>query len=183
MDNEKKGYSDKLFFKQNAKSNLIKKMMDDSGLSQSDLADYLNCTLSSLRNKFTRDSFSLYDFIVICHVCGYSFSICNGDLDFCIGAANDCIESTISKINDGETDTLELLDDIEVAQEHLDQYECYFDFSPENILSNEEINRIKNLESEKKEKKYKKIIQGLSDSEQMTLFSLLKEKIEDSSSQ
>ena len=50
MDNSKKGYSDKQFFKPSVKSNLIKKMMTDSALSQSDLADYLNCTVSSLRN-------------------------------------------------------------------------------------------------------------------------------------
>lgn len=181
MDNAKKGFSDKQFFKSGIKSDIIKKMMNDSGLSQNDLADYLNCTISSLRNKFSRDSFSLYDFIVICYVCGYSFSICNGSIDDDISTAKECTDVVCENLRNASEDddmdlVLDALDEAEVAQERLEIYECIFDLSPENILTDEEINRINTIEANKRNDKYHKIINGLSETEQLTLLEMLKDK-------
>lgn len=181
MDNNKKGFSDKQLFTPNKKSDLIKQMISDSAISQSDLAEYLNCTVSSLRNKFSRDSFSLYDFIVTCHVCGYSLSICNGDIDDDLITANRCINTVCENLrNASEEDDMDLvldaLDEAEIAQEKLDNYECVFDLSPENILIDKECQRIKSIEEQKRENKYHKIINGLSKDEQLTLLEFLKDK-------
>ena len=183
MDSTKKGYSDKQFYILNVKSDIIKKMAQDSDISQSDLAEYLNCTISSLRNKFSRDSFSLYDFIVICHVCGYSLSIHNGSIDDDLSTDKDCIDAVCENLrNASEEDDMDLvldaLDEAEVAQERLELYECVFDLSPENILTKEECNRINIIEDNKRKNKYQKIINGLSESEQLTLFEMLKDKQE-----
>lgn len=181
MDNTKKGFSDKLLFIPNKKSDLIKQMISDSALSQSDLAEYLNCTVSSLRNKFSRDSFSLYDFIVICHVCGYSFSICNGSLDYDLDNAHDSLNIVCKNLHDIDEDDIDIdlvyeaLDEADIAQESVDNYECTFDFSIENILSEEECTRIKAIETNKRNDKYNKIINGLSKEEQLTLFEMLKD--------
>lgn len=180
--NSKKGYTDKLFFKENIKSDIIRKMMQDSSLSQSDIADYLNCTISSLRNKFTRDSFSLYDFIIISYVCGYSLSICNGDLNESIVAAQECIDSVLSSLHDEGADLQdaidEALDEAEIAEEHLSYYECIFDFSPENILTDDEFQRIQKMQIEKRKAKYNKVLNNMTEKEQMDLFDLLKERQE-----
>lgn len=180
MGNTKKGLSDKQIFISNKKSDLIKHMLSDSAISQSDLADYLNCTISALRNKFSRDSFSLYDFIVICHVCGYSFSICNGTLDNDIETARDCLNTICDKLHDIDEEDIDIdliydaMDEADIAQESIDNYECTFDFSIENILTEEECNRIKSIETNKRNDKYNKIINGLSKEEQLTLFEMLK---------
>ena len=184
MDNRKKGFTDIRLFMPNKKSDLIKQMIADSALSQSDLAEYLNCTVSSLRNKFSRDSFSLYDFIVICHVCGYSLSIHNGSIDDDLSTAKDCIDVVCETLrNASEEDDMDLvldaLDEAEVAQERLELYECVFDLSPENILTKEECNRIKKIEDDKRNDKYQKIINGLSENEQLTLLEMLKDKQEE----
>lgn len=176
MENTKKGYSDKQFFKPNVKSDLIKKMLKDSALSQNDLADYLNCTLSSLRNKFTRDSFSLYDFIIICHVCGYSLSICNGDIGDNLNNAMDCVDSIVKNIRMGDEDIDQVLDDAELAQENLESYECTFDFSLENILTDEECHRIQDIQKKKSNDKYHKILNSLSENEQLAMLEILKSK-------
>lgn len=180
MDNTKKGFSDKQLFIPNEKSNLIKQMLFESAISQSDLAEYLNCTVSSLRNKFSRDSFSLYDFIVICHVCGYSFSICNGSIDNDINDAQESLNIVCSNLHDIDEDDIDIdliyeaMDEADIAQESIDNYECTFDFSIENILTEEECNRIKSIETNKRNDKYNKIINGLSKDEQLTLFEMLK---------
>lgn len=176
MDNAKKGYSDKQFFKPNVKSDLIKKLMNDSALSQNDLADYLNCTVSSLRNKFTRDSFSLYDFIIVCHVCGYSLTICNGDLHNNLSDAQECIDTIISNLCFGDADLDDALDDAQLAQEKLETYECVYDFSPENILTMEENQRIEKIQNQKSTDKYHKILDSLSENEQLAMLELLKRK-------
>lgn len=180
MDDTKKGFSDKQLFITNKKSDLIKQMISDSAISQSDLAEYLNCTVSSLRNKFSRDSFSLYDFIVICHVCGYSFSICNGTLNNDMENAHDCLDIVCGNLHDIDEDDIDIdliyeaMDEADIAQENIDNYECTFDFSIENILTEEECNRIKAIETNKRNDKYNKIINGLSKEEQLTLFEMLK---------
>lgn len=77
----KKGYSDKDFFKKGIKTKMIKTLLDKSGISQSEIASYLDCSVQSFRNKMNRDSFSLYDLIVICHVCNADFTINIGNND------------------------------------------------------------------------------------------------------
>lgn len=184
MDNTKKGFSDKQLFIPNKKSDLIKQMISDSAISQSDLAEYLNCTVSSLRNKFSRDSFSLYDFIVICHVCGYSFSICNSTLNNDMENARDCLDIVCGNLHDIDEDNIDLdliyeaMDEADIAHESVDNYECTFDFSIENILTEEECNRINAIRANKREDKYNKIIKGLSKDEQLTLLHMLKDNQE-----
>lgn len=170
----KKGYSDKLFFKENSKSEIIKTLMQGASLSQSDVAEYLNCTLSSLRNKFTRDSFSLYDFIVVCYVCGYSFAIVEDD--GYIDIAKECVDSAINYIDTEESDTDAALEDLLVAQENLEGYEYIFDLSPENVLTEDEFQRIQSLMEEKRKSKYEKILDGMSKNDQMTILQLLEER-------
>lgn len=75
----KKGYSDKDFFKKSIKTKMIKTLLEKSGISQSEIASYLDCSVQSFRNKMNRDSFSLYDLIVICHVCNADFTITTSD--------------------------------------------------------------------------------------------------------
>ena len=66
------------------------------------------------------------------------------------------------------------IDEADIAQESIDNYECTFDFSIENILTEEECNRIKSIETNKRNDKYNKIINGLSKEEQLTLLEMLK---------
>lgn len=56
---------------QRPKSMLIYKMMAGLGVSFTTMAHYLMCTPQSLRNKLSRDSFSLDDLIAAANVCGY----------------------------------------------------------------------------------------------------------------
>lgn len=185
MNNVKKGYSDKHFFKPNIKSDIIKKIMNDSALSQNDLADYLNCTVSSLRNKFTRDSFSLYDFIIICHVCGYSLTI-SSEMECNMTDIKKSIEDIYAMLQsffhdeevDIETCVGEALDIAEYADDQLNLYDTVFDFSLENILTKEECQRIRSLEEKKQNEKYNHIINHLSEDEQKAMYEILKAKQE-----
>ena len=67
-DDKKKGYTDKDFFQKGVKSDIVKSLLNKANVSQTEIASYLGCSVQSFRNKMNRDSFSLYDFIVICHV-------------------------------------------------------------------------------------------------------------------
>lgn len=186
MDTTKRGFSDKAFFKPNVKSDLIKKMMNDSAISLTDMADYLNCTVSSLRNKFSRDSFSLYDFIIICDVCKYSLTIQEADTEWKIETAKECVDKAFYNLRSLDEDNLDIetfgecIDDIDVAQENLEGYECFFDFEPSNILTPEEVDRIEQIKKAKRKEKYHRIVNKLSTDEQKTLLEYLQENINDS---
>lgn len=194
MDTTKRGFSDKAFFKPNIKSDLIKKMMNDSAISLTDMADYLNCTVSSLRNKFSRDSFSLYDFIIICDVCKYSLTIQEADTEWKIETAKDRVQNAFYNFKYLDDDILDKIGldridlekfkesviDIEIAQENLEGYECFFDFEPSNILTQEEVERIEQIKKAKRKEKYHRIVNKLSTDEQKTLLEYLQENINDS---
>lgn len=78
-DDKKKGYTDKDFFQKGIKSDIVKSLLNKANISQTEIASYLGCSVQSFRNKMNRDSFSLYDFIVICHVCNADFTISTKD--------------------------------------------------------------------------------------------------------
>ena len=58
-----------------SKSGIIKKMMKNAGIDIHCLAEYLGCEDQSLRNKFSRDSFSIDDLVITTYACGYSVYI------------------------------------------------------------------------------------------------------------
>lgn len=58
-------------------SAVIREMMDNSKLSQKELAEFLNCQPQSLSNKFLRNSFSIDDFIITAFACDYSLILHN----------------------------------------------------------------------------------------------------------
>ena len=67
------------FISENDKTStlLIKNMMNASNISLDLLAAYLGCKPQSLRNKFSRDSFSLDDLLITALACGFSVVLKN----------------------------------------------------------------------------------------------------------
>ena len=61
------------------KSNLIKWLMMQAGLSMDSLAAYFGCTKQYLNNKFNRDSFSFEDIIVTAYACDYTLTFLAND--------------------------------------------------------------------------------------------------------
>lgn len=57
------------------KSNIIKWLMKQSGIQVEEMAEYLGCSVQYLNNKFTRDSFSIDDFIIAAYAAGYSVDL------------------------------------------------------------------------------------------------------------
>lgn len=55
--------------------NLVRKLLYSNDISVKEAAMYLNCTEQSFRNKLSRDSFSLRDLIILCHLCNAQFTI------------------------------------------------------------------------------------------------------------
>lgn len=62
-------------FNERPKSRIIKWLMNESSVSTSLLAEYLGCSTQTLRNKLSKDSFSLDDIIIAAYACGYSLSL------------------------------------------------------------------------------------------------------------
>ena len=58
-------------------STLVKQLVKTSinEITYNTIADALNISISALRNKFCRNSFSLIDMVIICHMTGSRFSI------------------------------------------------------------------------------------------------------------
>ncbi len=183
MTTGKKGYSDKKFFQPSVKSNIVKKMISERGISQKTLARYLNCTQASLRNKFSRDSFSLYDFIIICYACECPLSIVPFDSES-IEIAKECFEdiedSILSALDEEPKDLYnashDALDTLENALDNLGFLDIVFEFTPENILSEEECERLNNIKESNSTEKLDRIMGSLTDSEQLTFYKLLEEQ-------
>ena len=182
MDSNKKGFSDKNFFQPSVRSNIIKEMMKYSAMSQQNIADCLNCSLPSLRNKFSRDSFSLYDFIVICDACGFCFNISYGSYED-MNTAKDCLENVTSDLYNVVSDSEEVsdaigesYDDADLALENIENFESFFEFYPENILTLRECSRLEQIKNSIAQKKYGSIVDNLSPKEQLDLLTFLQEK-------
>ena len=61
------------------KSNLVKWLMMQAGLSMDSLADYYGCSKQYLNNKFNRDSFSFEDIVVASYACDYTLALLAND--------------------------------------------------------------------------------------------------------
>ena len=61
------------------KANMVKWLMDKSGVSLDTLASYLGCSRQYLNNKLTRDSFSFDDLVIAAYVCGFTFTLTSNE--------------------------------------------------------------------------------------------------------
>ncbi len=61
------------------KSNLIKWLMMQAGVSMDTLAEYLGCSKQYLNNKFNRDSFSFDDVVVTAYACDFTLALLGND--------------------------------------------------------------------------------------------------------
>ena len=64
-------------WKNRPKANMVKWMMKQSETSLEDVAAYLDCSVSYLNNKLTRESFSFEDLLLAAYACGYTFVLVN----------------------------------------------------------------------------------------------------------
>ena len=60
-------------WKDRPKANMVKWMMQRSGMTPKALAKYFGYSENYFNNKLTRDSFSFDDLVIIAYACGYSF--------------------------------------------------------------------------------------------------------------
>lgn len=177
MEDTKKGFTDKAFFRPGVRSNLIRKLIKANNISQAELAEYLNCNLSSLRNKFSRDAFSLYDLIITCYVCNCTFAIMeNDDLHDIINDVNECIDTASDSIYNDDYDNAK--DAIDSASEQISQivdFEYDYVLSPEEFFTEEEYKRIEELKKNRStSKRYDDFIESLSPSAKRELLERLK---------
>ena len=56
-------------------SDIVRKMIKKKNISIKKIANYLNCTEQSFRNKLSRNSFSIKDIMIIAYVCDATVSI------------------------------------------------------------------------------------------------------------
>lgn len=62
------------------KANMVKWLMDKSGVSLDTLASYLGCSRQYLNNKLTRDSFSFDDLVIAAYACGFTFTLTSNEV-------------------------------------------------------------------------------------------------------
>ena len=62
------------------KANMVKWLMDKSGVSLDTLAAYLGCSRQYLNNKLTRDSFSFDDLVIAAYACGFTFTLTSNEV-------------------------------------------------------------------------------------------------------
>ncbi len=62
------------------KANMVKWLMDKSGVSLDTLASYLGCSRQYLNNKLTRDSFSFDDLLIAAYACGFTFTLTSNEV-------------------------------------------------------------------------------------------------------
>lgn len=56
-------------------SDIVRKMIKKKNISIKKIANYLNCTEQSFRNKLSRNSFSIKDIMIIAYVCDATVTI------------------------------------------------------------------------------------------------------------
>ena len=56
-------------------SDIVRKMIKKKNISIKKIANYLNCTEQSFRNKLSRNSFSIKDIMIISYVCDATVTI------------------------------------------------------------------------------------------------------------
>lgn len=180
MADRKKGFSEKDLFSPNVKSDLVKEMIQASGISQIDLAEYLNCTINSLRNKLSRDVFSLYDLIVISYACNKTLTITNTDtlendieaMTMNIQHLTECIKTKdYSSLKEITSNLIDLITELSLSATE-------YKLSPDYYLSSEEYQRISNLKKNISEKKYDDFISSLSSSDRNALMARLEKYAE-----
>ena len=66
-------------WKDRPKANMVKWMMKQSGVSLETIAEHLGCKVNYLNTKFSRDSFSFEDLIIIAYACEYTFILANNN--------------------------------------------------------------------------------------------------------
>ncbi len=79
-------------------SNIVRRIMRDADISQTDVAEVIDRKVTVLRNRLTHGNFTLDEFVAMADMAGYKLQIVNGDNTIEIKPEDVCKEEMLTRL-------------------------------------------------------------------------------------